>query len=188
MKIAVIVGILHMSMGICVKALNSVYFRWWIVLIFEVLTGLIILLGLFGWMDLLIIAKWLTPYQAYNYLLPHGDTATPAEIATYDEAFNAVSNAPSIYTVLINNFLSVGKQPAVHTYAPYTSYDNYLFSSQRGLSELCVVLVIICCPLYLCVKPCVAWCKSGGEHEHDGEQFENINNAAHDAAAPGEDA
>lgn len=40
------------------KGTNAVYFKDPITLITEVIFGLIILLGLFGWMDALIIAKW----------------------------------------------------------------------------------------------------------------------------------
>jgi len=61
MKLSVIFGVLHMSMGILHKGTNCVYFRDWPSLVTEVIAGLIILLGLFGWMDLLVIAKWLTP-------------------------------------------------------------------------------------------------------------------------------
>jgi len=64
------------------------------VLCFEVITGLIILLGLFGWMDLLIVAKW-------NYIMN-----------PYSQEFamqNIISYAPSIITVMINNFLAGGK-------------------------------------------------------------------------------
>jgi len=59
MKMAVIIGIAHMTMGIVVKGINAVYFGNHLVLIFEVFTGLVILLGMFGFMDFLIIAKWL---------------------------------------------------------------------------------------------------------------------------------
>jgi V-type H+-transporting ATPase subunit a len=59
MKLSVIFGVLHMTMGIITKGTNCVYFRDWPSLVTEVIAGLIILLGLFGWMDLLIIAKWL---------------------------------------------------------------------------------------------------------------------------------
>jgi V-type H+-transporting ATPase subunit a len=58
MKISVIIGVIHMSIGIICKGTNAIYFRRWVVLITEVITGLIILIGLFGWMDLLIFAKW----------------------------------------------------------------------------------------------------------------------------------
>jgi V-type H+-transporting ATPase subunit a len=58
MKVSVIMAIFHMSIGIVMKGTNSVYFGRWLDLITEVIFGLIILIGLFGWMDILIIAKW----------------------------------------------------------------------------------------------------------------------------------
>jgi V-type H+-transporting ATPase subunit a len=61
MKISVIMAIFHMSIGIIMKGTNSVYFGRWLDLITEVIFGLIIFLGLFGWMDALIIAKWFFP-------------------------------------------------------------------------------------------------------------------------------
>jgi len=35
----------------------------------EVVTGVLILGGLFGWMDLIIFAKWFFKYYAYNFVL-----------------------------------------------------------------------------------------------------------------------
>jgi V-type H+-transporting ATPase subunit a len=61
MKLSVIFGVIHMTMGVLVKGTNEIYFKRWPALIFEVIAGLIILLGLFGWMDFLIFAKWLFP-------------------------------------------------------------------------------------------------------------------------------
>lgn len=58
MKLSVIFGVLHMSMGVITKGTNAVFFRRWADLFTEVCTGLIILLGLFGWMDALIYGKW----------------------------------------------------------------------------------------------------------------------------------
>jgi len=66
MKLSVIFGIVHMSMGILIKGLNAIYFKDMPTLFTEVITGLIILLGLFGWMDVLIIGKWLTPIDIEN--------------------------------------------------------------------------------------------------------------------------
>lgn len=93
MKLSVIIGVVHMSMGICVKGLNAVYFKTPIVFWFEVVTGLIILLGLFGWMDVLIIAKWLYPMNPYS----------ENEFMQF-----RINSAPSIITVMINNFLAGG--------------------------------------------------------------------------------
>jgi len=58
MKVSVIMAIFHMSIGIIMKGTNAVYFGKWADLITEVIFGLIIFWGLFGWMDMLIIAKW----------------------------------------------------------------------------------------------------------------------------------
>lgn len=55
MRTSVIIGVAHMSMGIIVKGLNAVNKGQVIVLIFEVICGLIILNGLFGYMDFLVI-------------------------------------------------------------------------------------------------------------------------------------
>jgi V-type H+-transporting ATPase subunit a len=68
MKISVIIAVAHMSMGIVVKGLNALYFKQKVVFWFEVVTGLIILNGLFGWMDALIIIKWFYPMNPYSSL------------------------------------------------------------------------------------------------------------------------
>jgi len=61
MKLSVIFGVLHMLVGVISKGGNAVYFKQWAILICEVFTGFIILVGLFGWMDVLIYAKWFYP-------------------------------------------------------------------------------------------------------------------------------
>lgn len=93
MKLAVIIGVIHMAIGVLVKGANSIYFHNKYDLYFEVFTGLIILLGLFGWMDLLIFSKWTYVMNPYS--------SDPAMI-------ERISYAPSIITVMINNFLAGG--------------------------------------------------------------------------------
>jgi V-type H+-transporting ATPase subunit a len=63
MKIAVILGVLQMSLGICMKGLNAIYFNRPLDFIFEFIPQIVLLNVLFGWMDVLIIAKWLYPFQ-----------------------------------------------------------------------------------------------------------------------------
>jgi len=58
MKMSVIFGVLHMSFGIINKGLNTVYFKQYISLVTEVFAGFIILYGIFGWMNVLIVAKY----------------------------------------------------------------------------------------------------------------------------------
>jgi V-type H+-transporting ATPase subunit a len=63
MKIAVILGIAQMSMGICMKGLNAIHFGRAVDFIFEFLPQIILMLALFGYMDLLIVIKWLNNYD-----------------------------------------------------------------------------------------------------------------------------
>lgn len=66
MKLSVIMGIIHMTIGIIMKGTNACFKKDIPTLVFEVITGLIMLLGLFGWMDLLIYAKWFFPQDFMN--------------------------------------------------------------------------------------------------------------------------
>ena len=62
MKISVIIAVVHMTVGVFVKLSNSLYFRRWVEFIFESIPQLIFMVALFGYMDFLIIFKWLQPW------------------------------------------------------------------------------------------------------------------------------
>jgi V-type H+-transporting ATPase subunit a len=139
MKTSVIIGVAHMSMGIVTKGINTIYFGQMMAFWTEVVTGLLILNGLFGWMDMLIIIKWLYPMN-------------PA--STDPEMMTRINQAPSIITVMINNLLAFGKQPFV--LADGSKTDVYMFPAQRAISEALVVVVLVCMPIMLFTKPCSA--------------------------------
>ena len=63
MKISVILGVAQMSLGVFMKAFNSLKFRRHIDFFFEFLPQIILLWVLFGFMDLMIIIKWNTNYN-----------------------------------------------------------------------------------------------------------------------------
>jgi len=86
MKLSVIFGITQMSLGIFMKAFNAVHFRQPIDFIFEFIPQILLLWVLFGWMDALIISKWL-----------------------HDFTGPRVNEAPSIITTMINMFLKMGE-------------------------------------------------------------------------------
>ena len=68
MKLAVIFAVLQMSHGVVLKGCNNIFFRSKIDLIFECIPQFIILFFFFGYMDILIIIKWLTPMDiSQNY-------------------------------------------------------------------------------------------------------------------------
>lgn len=86
MKVSVIIAVLQMSLGIFLKLVNSLHFNNMIDVFFEFLPQIIFLLALFGYMDVLIIGKWLTDYSS--------DT----------------SKSPSIITCLTDMFLGATKE------------------------------------------------------------------------------
>ena len=59
MKTSVILGVLQMSLGICMKGFNALYFGSYVDFFFEFVPQISLLLALFGWMDALIVGKWL---------------------------------------------------------------------------------------------------------------------------------
>lgn len=63
MKIAVIIAIIHMVLGVVMKLFNAKYFRRNLEIIFEFIPQILFLGLLFGYMDFLIIFKWLKPWD-----------------------------------------------------------------------------------------------------------------------------
>jgi len=116
MKLSVIVGVLHMTIGIIVKGTNAVYFRRWAVLFTEVFTGLIILLGLFGWMDFLIYAKWfkrldiedktIINQEELDDKLNQDEEASPEYQGDWQNR-----HTPSVINIMITTIFSGGKYP-----------------------------------------------------------------------------
>ena len=62
MKLSVILGVSQMSLGIFMKAFNAYQFKSKVDFVFEFIPQIILLSSLFGYMNLLIIIKWLTNY------------------------------------------------------------------------------------------------------------------------------
>jgi V-type H+-transporting ATPase subunit a len=63
MKLSVIFGVLQMSMGIIMKGLNAIHFRSKVDFFFEFVPQIVLLLVLFGFMDMMIIIKWLVNWD-----------------------------------------------------------------------------------------------------------------------------
>lgn len=66
MKLSVIIAILHMSFGIFLKATNSLYFKKTLDFVCEFIPQFIFMVLLFGYMDFLIIFKWLKPWNVMH--------------------------------------------------------------------------------------------------------------------------
>lgn len=150
MKTSVIIAVVHMSLGIVIKGTNACHFSNWMVLVFEVFTGFIILFGLFGWMDILIFSKW------YYVMNPDAPAYVDGSTTEHTHMFEKINLCPSVITVMIDNFLKLG---AGMNPGPYWFWD------QNKISAIMIVCAVICMPLMLCVKP-IAYATCLKEEDH----------------------
>ena len=96
MKTSVIFGVAHMVLGIVLKGANAIYFDRGLDFKHEFLPQLLMLICMFGYMDLLIIVKWNTDWS--------GNTA----------------RAPSIVSMMVGLFLNYGAlNPAEDALLPH---------------------------------------------------------------------
>jgi V-type H+-transporting ATPase subunit a len=125
MKLSVILGVLQMSLGICMKAFNATHFGNKIDFFFEFVPQIILMMCLFGYMDLLIIVKWCTDFETKQ----------------------RVHHAPSIITSMIEMALNGGDVTE--------GFDPLLGSakSQKVISILLLLTALICVPTMLFPKP-----------------------------------
>ena len=164
MKVALILGVLQMSLGIVLKGFNDAYHHRWVDFIFEFIPQLVMFLCLFGFMDLMVIVKWTTDYS--------DDT----------------SKAPAIINAMLNMAMNGGQPSAPHEtplFGDKSSYDG-----QIALMNALMLIVVICIPLMLCVKPCyIQFCKkkshvgvddefvAGGDYATHEDNFVEANKA-----------
>ena len=124
MKLSVILGVAHMTLGVFLKGLNSAFFRRWVELAFEVLPQLLLLLGIFGLMDTLIVAKWLTDYSGRE------------------------SQAPSIVSTMINMFLNLGRKSSPEE-VQLVPNQTWIMQALLVVSAVSIPLMLFVKPIYL---------------------------------------
>jgi V-type H+-transporting ATPase subunit a len=95
MKTSVIMGVAQMALGVCMKGLNSLYFGSHVDFFFEFIPQIVLLLSLFGFMDLLIILKWLTNYSVMVGAVPPSVIALMIQMGlNFGEADAAKNETP----------------------------------------------------------------------------------------------
>jgi V-type H+-transporting ATPase subunit a len=141
MKIAVIFGVAQMSIGVCLKGANSLYFKRWMDFFFEFIPQILVLLCLFGYMDYLIIAKWLTDWSGRE------------------------SGSPSVITTVIDMALN-GAVPSNEIDLPILSSAE----AQTSFGNSMMLTVILCVPIMLMTKPLVIYYVYPPQEEHEEHQ------------------
>lgn len=118
MKMAVIMATFHMSMGMICKGLNAIYFKKWLVLFFEVITGLMVFWGLIGWLVFLIWYKWM--FYAVN---AYADKDTDyAEYAKLNMSPSLITTMTSLTVGMFSSPVSI--EPTTRAEVPTVFFPN----------------------------------------------------------------
>ena len=127
MKISVILGVAHMSLGIFLKAFNAHHYGKPYDIYHEFLPQILLLWALFGFMDFLIIQKWLTDWDSM------GETA----------------RAPGIVNLVIGMFLNFGVVDLNH--------ELPIIPEQEKVCKFLLFIAVITPPWMLFAKPLLLW-------------------------------
>ena len=85
MKVAVIYGVAHMTLGIYLKGTNAWFYGQYVDFFFEFLPQIVLMLALFGFMDYLVVLKWLTDFTQNSEKAPSIITMTIDMAMTFGE-------------------------------------------------------------------------------------------------------
>lgn len=110
-------------------------------LLTEVFAGLVILWGLFGWMDALIIAKFFTTHDI-------DDCSTMEKGRCIGGLAN--EKTPGIINIMITTVFAFGNYDKKHPKEPIIGNTE---RQMYNYALLLLLAVAICVPLMLCTKP-----------------------------------
>ncbi|KAI7831822.1 V-type ATPase, V0 complex, 116kDa subunit family [Gamsiella multidivaricata] len=126
MKMSVVLGVIHMSFGICMVYYNAKFFRKRIDIIGGFIPQILFMQCLFGYLVMMIIYKWTVDWFET------------------DAAGHAVRNTPpSLLNTMIYMFLSPGS----------VNESDKLYAGQSFIQGLLVLVAFICIPWMLFLKP-----------------------------------
>lgn len=117
MKLSVILGVAHMTLGIFLKGLNAFFEGDCVEFIFVFIPQLILMSILFGYMDILIFIKWSVNYKGKEHL------------------------APDIKSYLMNIVLKLGKLPDPPT--ENKNEDWILIGERETIQKIHLIILIL---------------------------------------------
>jgi len=125
MKLAIVLGVSQMILGICLSYVNGHFFRDRVDVLFVFVPQLLFMSSLFGYLVLLILIKWATNWESPACLAdPH---CVP----------------PDLKNVLINLFMAPGK----------VSATGQLYKGQAAVQTALLAVAVISVPWMLLPKP-----------------------------------
>jgi len=111
---SVIFGVIHMTFGILMKGTNKLYYCQCMDMLTEVLAGLIILGGMFGWMDALILKKFFMTYDIDDCSNQKGDEMS--KLRCIGDLNN--EKLPGIISIMITTVFAFGNYDQTRPHIP----------------------------------------------------------------------
>ena len=148
MKFSVIIGVIHMLLGVFLKGFNDNYYHNYYGIFFEFIPQFIFMSVLLGYMVVMIFIKW----------------------STY---FSDTSKAPSIITHLINIVIKGGSVENMPLWGRQTSTGRY---QQESFHSAILAVLIILIPIMILPKPFLDYKKYKKKKDQRILQQVRINN------------
>ena len=148
MKFSVIIGVIHMLLGVFLKGFNDNYYHNYYGIFFEFIPQFIFMSVLLGYMVVMIFIKW----------------------STY---FSDTSKAPSIITHLINIVIKGGSVENMPLWGRQTSTGSY---QQESFHSAILAVLIILIPIMILPKPFLDYKKYKKKKDQRILQQVRINN------------
>merc|ERR1719427_896553 len=137
MKISLIFGVLHMTFGVMMSLWNKLSKKQYASIILEFFPQIIFLLGIFGYLILMIFIKWIL-YGA-NLPDPYSEHCAPNLLITF---INMMLNKKAEVDIKMDGCHSGGQL-----------LDIYMYPGQAGFQSFLVLLGVLMIPIMLFGKP-----------------------------------
>ena len=137
MKISLIFGVIHMTFGVMLSLWNKINKRQYSQILLEFIPQLVFLLGIFGYLILMIFIKWIM-YGA-NQPEPFSEHCAPNLLITFINMM--LMKTPDVDMKMAN----------CHT--PSMNYDIYMYPGQQGLQKTLLFFGVMMVPIMLLGKP-----------------------------------
>eukprot|EP00595_Chromulina_sp_UTEXLB2642_P002985 CAMPEP_0196767516 /NCGR_PEP_ID=MMETSP1095-20130614/41710_1 /TAXON_ID=96789 ORGANISM="Chromulina nebulosa, Strain UTEXLB2642" /NCGR_SAMPLE_ID=MMETSP1095 /ASSEMBLY_ACC=CAM_ASM_000446 /LENGTH=876 /DNA_ID=CAMNT_0042135939 /DNA_START=84 /DNA_END=2711 /DNA_ORIENTATION=+ len=169
MKMSVILGIVHMTFGIILKGMNTVYFKSWIDFFCEFIPMIIFDIAFFGYMVILIFIKWSINWDhrmalgtcSYNANGVLGACSLSSESSCFNAAGSVCTLSSTLDQVctlgfggtsggcqppnLITTLINIALKPGV--------VDEPMYYGQAAVQQVILLVAFICVPWLLFIKP-----------------------------------
>ena len=123
MKLSIIVGVLHMMLGIAIRGINNLNSKNHIAFYFEFIPQFLFMGLMFGYLIAMVFYKWGTDYDSNTH------------------------EAPSLLTIMINMAIKLGEIDGKPL------FESFMGLSQESINRLILFVCILLIPLMLFVKP-----------------------------------